>query len=109
MAGTGGLLAYAQEPLAEEPFSALLEASSADGTATQARVEYEPSSSCTIAVRRGRLIVRLSNDQIVKVKAGTELVIELGPRDVIVSTKVGKPAFSADEGRVWTTQLKKLR
>jgi len=53
--------------------------------------------------------VRLCNDQIVKVKAGTELVIELEPRDVIVSTKVGKPAFSADEGRVWTTQLKKLR
>ena len=105
--GSGTLApAYREAPLADEPFSALVEVSSR--VPAQFRTAYDPDTSCTIGVYRGALTVRLSNEQIVRLAAGNELIVTIGPGGSIASTKVGAGTFSAADKSVWSRQLKQL-
>ncbi len=92
-----------QEP-EPEPFFAAIEAAAAK---TQVRVDYVPAATCTIAVLRGNPIVRLPNDDLVRVAAGQELTIKLDPDGTIASRETGPASFDGSERKIFATQLRK--
>lgn len=92
-----------QEP-APEPFFAAIEAAAAK---TQVRIVFVPDETCAIAVLRGSLIVRLPNDDLVRVAAGEELTITLDRSGTVASRETGPASFDASERKIYTLQLRK--
>lgn len=75
------------------------------GSASEYRMRFRPGKKFVVATHRGRLVVRLSNEDVFALPAGQELRVTLRPDGTVESAVSGTASFSPTEEALFGKQL----